>query len=147
MSKPGISGNPKGRPFKPGISGNPKGRPPGAAEIFSFRPPRQFSTKWLKKLSTATLRPQPLCFNIFVKLRNNQMTNLDSKYWGDRRFGGMSPGNGGAVRTTVPRPTLDGQVPPAGGTLEPSPGQFPGSEPNGPASGEPIDPNRGGRGV
>jgi hypothetical protein len=75
------------------------------------------------------------------------MSKLANEFWGRGRFGGLMPGNGGGVRTTVPPPTLDGSIRPAVGTLEPNPGQFPGSEPNGPASGEPVDPNRGGRGI
>jgi hypothetical protein len=75
------------------------------------------------------------------------MTELDSNFWGGRRLGNMSPGNGGGVRTTVPSPGLDGRIFPESGTLQPSPGQFPGTEPGGPASGEPVDPNRGGRGI
>jgi hypothetical protein len=75
------------------------------------------------------------------------MTKLSNEYWGNGRFGNVTPCNGGAVRTTVPKPSLDGTVQPAGGTLEPYPGQFPGSEPGGPASGEPIMPERGRTGV
>jgi hypothetical protein len=74
-------------------------------------------------------------------------SKLDSNYWGDRRFGNMSPGNGGGVRTTVPPPTLDGKVPPSGGSLEPNPGAFPGGAEGCPASGEPIMPERGRTGV
>jgi len=75
------------------------------------------------------------------------MTKLDSDFWGGRRFGGVSPSNGGGVRTTVPRPNLDGSVPPGAGQLNPSPGMVPGSEPGGPARGEPVMPDRGRRGI
>jgi hypothetical protein len=74
-------------------------------------------------------------------------TPLDSDFYGNRRFGNLSPSNGGGVRTTVPRPSLDGTVQSAGGTLEPNPGQFPGSEPGGPSSGEPVNPERGRQGI
>jgi hypothetical protein len=74
------------------------------------------------------------------------MTELDSDFWGKNRFGGRSPGNGGGVKTTNPTPSLDFPWDPDG-ELMPAPGAFPGSEPGGPASGEPIDPNRGGQGV
>jgi hypothetical protein len=76
------------------------------------------------------------------------MTKLDSNYWGgNRRFGNMSPGNGGGVRTTNPQPQPGEVWRPENGQLQPSPGAFVGSEPGGPSSGEPIDPNRGGRGI
>jgi hypothetical protein len=75
-------------------------------------------------------------------------TKLDSNYWGgSRRFGNMTPGNGGRVEVETPQP-LPGEVwRPEGGTLVPAPGGYPGSEPGCPASGEPVDPNRGGRGI
>jgi hypothetical protein len=74
------------------------------------------------------------------------MTNLDSDYWGNgRRFGNTSPGNGGGVRTTNPQP-MPGEVwRPENGRVTPVPGGFPGSEPGGPASGEPVMPERGRR--
>jgi hypothetical protein len=74
-------------------------------------------------------------------------TKLANEYWGPGRFGGLTPCSGGGVKTTVPAPTLDSQVPPDTGSLQPNPGQFVGSEPGGPASGEPIMPERGRTGI
>jgi hypothetical protein len=67
---------------------------------------------------------------------------LDSDFWGGRRIGGMSPGNGGGVKTNNPQPLPDVRWKPENGRLEPAPGAFPGSEPGGPASGEPVTPRR-----
>jgi hypothetical protein len=76
------------------------------------------------------------------------MKKLDSNYWGgNRRFGNMSPGNGGGVRTTNPPVPAGEPWRPENGRLEPAPGAFPGSEPGGPASGEPIMPERGRKGI
>jgi hypothetical protein len=74
------------------------------------------------------------------------MTGLDPKYFTPTSRGGM-PGNGGGVRTTNPPPPYVGHWPCEGGRLVPNPGQFVGSEPGGPSSGEPIMPERGRNGV
>jgi len=75
------------------------------------------------------------------------MTGLDSDFWGGRKFGGLTPGNGGGVRTTNPKPDPNDNWRPEGGRLMPAPGYFPGSEPGGPATGEPIMPERGRNGI
>ena len=74
------------------------------------------------------------------------MTELGPNYFRHISRGGM-PGNGGGVRTTNPKPVFEGHWPCETGQLVPSSGQFPGSEPGGPASGEPIMPERGRNGV
>jgi hypothetical protein len=75
------------------------------------------------------------------------MSKLANEFWGRGRFGGLMPGNGGGVRTTNPKPLPEDNWRPEQGTLQPSPGQYVGSEPGGPSSSEPVDPNRGGQGI
>jgi hypothetical protein len=73
---------------------------------------------------------------------------LDSDYFGSgRRIGNQSPSNGGSVETTNPKPLPEDNWRPESGRLVPNPGQFVGSEPGGPASGEPIMPERGSKGI
>lgn len=75
------------------------------------------------------------------------MTKLDSNFWGNRRWGNISPGNGGGVSTTNPKPLPEDKWRPEQGQLVQDRGQFVGEEPNGPAAGNKVRPERGAGGA